>query len=622
MRKLFLIPILGALGAVAQVQHSNWYFGYGAGLSFSSGTAASLEGNPFETDEGAASISDADGDLLFFTNGEALYDRTLALMPNGDDLAGHYSAAQSALIVPAVDDPGRYYVFTVPSQVASWEGLYSGLTYSVVDMDLNGGLGDVTLKNIELQAEVTEHLTATRHANGRDVWVVVHGWESDNFYSYLVTCTGIEGPVVSQAGEAIEQDIWGQYVPAIGCMDISPQGDRLAMTWSAFGSEDGRAHLEVLAFDPATGMVGEGFAVDHGGTPALNARGYGVSFSPNGSRLYWSDSGLAGGIGYASIFQYDLLAADPAATEFLAASGIGAFGTLQVGPDGQLYCASLDGAMHVSRITAPDELGAACGFDGPGVSIAPHLATWGLANDWDVPTVEVPIDLGLSDTLVCAGQPFLVEVDPGLPFEEPTYLWNTGATTSSIAIDEDGLYSVEVFLSCDRVLRDSMRVTFSNIEAALGEDRLVCEGDSVTLTVPDPSATFFWSTGSTDPSIVVGSSDLYWLEVLDGHGCMVRDEVELEFFDCTCPVFVPNTFTPNGDQVNDAFGVRSACPFEQYRLVVFDRWGAELYSSTEPDGLWAGDVPIGVYTWTLEYAWPDEAGLRQAKKQGHVTVLR
>ncbi len=613
--------VSGALHA--QLQHSNWYFGFGASLGFAGG-AANTGGGPLSTDEGCASISDATGQLLFFTNGEQVWDRELNVMPNGTGLAGHFSAAQSAVIVPFVGDPDRYYLFTAPSQVASWAGVYNGLTYSVVDMTENGGLGDVTIANVELQGSTTEHLTAVRHANGRDAWVVAKGWNNNTYYAYLITCTGVEGPVVSQAGEAIAQDVWAQFIPAIGCMDISPLGDRLAITWSAFATEDGRAHLEVLEFDNATGVVSDGWSADRGGSGGNTLRGYGVQFAPDGQLLYWSTNGLAAGIGITTIEQFDLAAADPAAAPYVVATANGAFGTLQTGPDGMIYCATLDGAQHVSRITQPNALGAACAFDATGISTAPALVTWGLANDWDTfpPAIEHAELILPTDTLVCAGEPFELDVTVVDPAGTPTYAWNTGATTPVVTVEDDGWYRVEVTLSCDVVLRDSLEVHFSSMQAALGADRLVCQGDSLQLFAPESATDLVWSTGETASTITVRATDTYWLEASDAIGCTVRDEVLITFYDCTCPLFVPNAFTPNEDSFNDTFAVVSECPFSAFTLRVHDRWGHELFTAEQPTAQWVGDVPIGTYVWTLEYQWPIAESTGRAVQRGHVTVVR
>lgn len=164
-----------ALLAQAQLEHRHWHFGFGAGLDMGTATPTALSNGALSTDEGVASIADANGQLLFYANGERIWDRSHAVMPNGGSLQGHYSS-QSVLIVPFPEDAQRYYVFTTPAMAGTYGGP-DNLAYSVVDMTARDGLGDVMVLNQPLAGPVVEKLTATRHANGREVWVLAHGWE-------------------------------------------------------------------------------------------------------------------------------------------------------------------------------------------------------------------------------------------------------------------------------------------------------------------------------------------------------------------------------------------------------------------------------------------------------------
>lgn len=97
----------------------------------------------------------------------------------------------------------------------------SRVRYSLVNMNLDGGLGDITTtKNILLLTPVAEKLCATRHANGHDIWVTVHQWNTNAFYSYLISGSGISSvPVISTVG-AIHTG-GANNVNAVGCMKFS-----------------------------------------------------------------------------------------------------------------------------------------------------------------------------------------------------------------------------------------------------------------------------------------------------------------------------------------------------------------------------------------------------------------
>ena len=170
------------LNGYSQNEANIWYFGQFAGLDFSNGIPVALSNGAMNQAEGCATISDSDGNLLFYTDGVSIWNQNHVIMPNGTGLMGGTSASQSAIIVPKPNDPNIYYVFTVPAEIGTL-----GLRYSEVDMTLDGGLGNVTtIENVFLISPTEEKVTAVRHSNNTDIWVVTHLWDSDNFYAYLV----------------------------------------------------------------------------------------------------------------------------------------------------------------------------------------------------------------------------------------------------------------------------------------------------------------------------------------------------------------------------------------------------------------------------------------------------
>src|SRR5215471_4187140 len=164
-----LLLLLSTQFLHAQNEANIWYFGNFLGLDFNSGSPVPLNNGALSTIEGVATISDHNGNLLFYTDGIKVWNRNNIQMPNGNGLLGNPSTTQSAVIVPKIGDTTRYFVFTA-DQVAGPNGLH----YSVVNMTLDNGNGDVETKNIPLTTNITEKITAVRHCNNRDVWVIVH----------------------------------------------------------------------------------------------------------------------------------------------------------------------------------------------------------------------------------------------------------------------------------------------------------------------------------------------------------------------------------------------------------------------------------------------------------------
>ncbi|MGE5944116.1 MAG: hypothetical protein ACM31G_07235, partial [Flavobacteriales bacterium] len=165
---LIFILLLSPWFFYAQKEANIWYFGHNAGLDFNSGSPAVITDGKLVTEEGCATISNKDGQLLFYTDGMTVWNRNHNIMINGTGLKGHFSSTNSAIIVPKPDFPDIYYIFTVDSEAGA-----NGLQFSEVDMSLDGGMGGVTSsKNNFLFARTTEQVTAIKSPLSNSYWVV------------------------------------------------------------------------------------------------------------------------------------------------------------------------------------------------------------------------------------------------------------------------------------------------------------------------------------------------------------------------------------------------------------------------------------------------------------------
>jgi WD40 repeat protein len=353
---------LSSLAALAQGETANWYFGKNAGISFKGDSAVALTNGRLTTEEGSATISDKAGNLLFYTNGITVWNRNHRVMPNGNGLMGRNSSTQSALIIPKPGNDSIYYIFTTDIQAQS-----NGMRYSIVYMTKDGGNGDLTSKNIFMISPATEKLTAVRHANNRDWWVVGHRWNSNAYMAYLVSEDGVATePVMSRVGTIHG----GNNRKAIGYLVPSPDGTRLAAAlW------DDKSNFEVLRFNRSTGEI----------TDPVLLKGfeeaYGVCFSPDGTKLYGTANGAGGG--KAQVVQFDLKAGDAAAilksAVVVGTSGSPRVGALQLAPDGKIYIARRDN-YHLAIINNPNAAGKACGFKDEGFKLAGRKSDLGLPN--------------------------------------------------------------------------------------------------------------------------------------------------------------------------------------------------------------------------------------------------
>jgi len=364
--RLFFVLLAGlafalmARPALAQRTTDKWYFGRQAGLDFSSGTPTPLLDGAMTTYEGCATATTKRGELLFYTDGQTVWNRQHQPMPGGRRLMGSGSSTQSALIVP---DPGSgniFYIFTVAPQ-----GAPDGLRYSVVDMTRADGLGDVPRANLLLVTPVAEKLAAVRHPNGRDVWVVAHRWNSSAFVAYLVTAEGVAAkPIMSNVGSPNA----GPGRNAIGALKFSPDGTKLA---AAIWRDTNK--FEVYDFDRATGKVSN--ARSFGPYPEA----YGVEFSPDGGKLYGTCNGNSTiktptASPETQVWQFDL---KTKATVVVGRSSNHKIGALQRGPDGRIYVAREDNSF-LGVIESPNTAGVACRYVDDGLKLGGRRSKLGL----------------------------------------------------------------------------------------------------------------------------------------------------------------------------------------------------------------------------------------------------
>jgi hypothetical protein len=267
-------------------------------------------------------------------------------MPDGSGLKGDNSSAQSALIVPMPCDPSHYYLFTADQ--LGYTAPNSGIHYSIVDMRQDSGMGDVVVKNIQILEKASEHLTAVMHQNGHDYWVITHSNGGRTFYAFLVDAKGISTmPVESVVGTSHGEP---EINLMIGYLKGSPDGTRIALAGVI------PPLVELYDFDPATGRVSNPLTLI--GPDDTYHSPYGISFSPDGSRLY---------VGSRNLTQWSL---DAGGVSAIKASGTIVsdttiftdqdYAAIQIGPDGRIYFLQTP-QDYIGIITNPDAPGRACG---------------------------------------------------------------------------------------------------------------------------------------------------------------------------------------------------------------------------------------------------------------------
>lgn len=354
LRTVFLLLFLSASGrSFAQGEMDNWFFGIQAGLNFSSGTPQVIAGSAINSIEACASISDSDGNLLFYAQANKVFNRNHQVMLNGDlrSFSTNYSnnATQGAGIVPMPGSGDKYYVFSM----RYIDEMY-GLDYAIVDMTGDSNRGEVIGKGNCLRGGITEKLTFVQQTDSANVWVIVHDFDSDEYAVFLISESGISEATMYATGIT--------HAERYGYLQPSPDGSMLAAAVRLGYYSDGI--IEVSRFDPLEGNISGSFKLEIPNSP------YGVCFSPDNSKLYVT-SGSPN-----HLYQFDLSQREPdliqdsrvqiTTSPFIDYPGSAA--ALQLAANGKIYLARYE-TIWLAAINQPNLAGTDCAYVEDAVSL-------------------------------------------------------------------------------------------------------------------------------------------------------------------------------------------------------------------------------------------------------------
>ncbi len=247
--------------------------------------------------------------------------------------------------------------------------------------------------------------------------------------------------------------------------------------------------------------------------------------------------------------------------------------------------------------------------------------------------IDAPDDFTLGpDTTLCPGESIVLAA----PVTSFDIQWQDGSTQSSIVADKAITYSLQLSNECG-TQSDSLSVSIDNRTLAVDLDPTIswCEGDIITLDATQSfSVTYHWSSGETTPVVQIASPGIYTIdiaapcsdlsqtvEVIPGTDCFVA-EIHSD-------IYIPNVFSPNGDNINDVFTVSYGADLDVTGMEgsIFDRWGNLVYSSKENpfawDGLFAGEVlKPGVFAYTLKITFLNQSVDKTVFLYGDITLIR
>jgi PKD repeat protein len=526
LKYLLALICLISSDCFSQKEANNWYFGLNAAIGFTNGVPVSLPNSAMSTPEGCASVSDKTGALLFYTNGQEVWNKNHQTMANGSNIIGSPSSTQSSLIVKKPGSNTVYYLFT------TW-GAYK-FAYSIIDMSKAVGMGSVTVKNVILLDTVSEKLCGTMHCNGYDVWVIAHPLNSDAFYSFLLDSSGVnQTPVISQIGNIHNSHPQGN-------MKISPNGKKLALVRLGLQSNN----VELFDFNKSSGQVSNAVAF------TVNYNAYGCEFSPDGTKLYIEEGSF--------IKQWDLCSGTQSA---IIASGqiIGTdtfLRAMQLAPDGKIYIANGHSSAatnkYVSAIANPNAAGINCGYVPKVVNLSIGQCGIGLPNFMGSMFRE-KVKINSNTSLACGSASFSYsppEYCPAASYSVNSVLWDFGdslasapSKTSTLAnpthvYQANGTYTVILvaYYPCyTDTVKQIVNITTLPSLSVSGKTN-ICKGESTKLSFNGATTYTFNGASVPQSSTVVqpATTTVYTLIGMD-NGCRSVKTLSITILACTGP---------------------------------------------------------------------------------------
>jgi gliding motility-associated-like protein len=450
MKKLVALVLLFFMFNVySQKQANIWYFGENAGIDFSTNPPTALTDGELNTNEGCSSFSDAEGNLLFYSDGTEVFNKNHNLMTYSDgspanNLEGNPSSTQSGMIIPKPGSTSIYYLFTVGTDFVGKAGNPNpGFNYYTIDFSTNP-LGEITdgpvnlainpNNNEDLSNAWSEKVAAVKGAGCNEVWVL--SFVQNTFYSYKVDPSGVDvAGVVTSAVDFTASD-------KRGYLQVSPNGEKIAFAdYEAYTDRSGNlivnGSLVLFDFDITSGKVNLNpqtlISRFSGESP------YGVAFSQQSTKLYTSSYD-----GNFKVFQFDLENPDIPSSKKEIVNKNGFRGALQLGLDSKIY-ASIPNSGFLDVIENPSANAADVIYTQNGIDLQGKFTKQGLPPF--ISSLLLPIEIvdaddnsviNNQDLEFCDGQSKTIESEPVVG-TNVTYEWtfDDGTTASVINRGED-----------------------------------------------------------------------------------------------------------------------------------------------------------------------------------------
>jgi len=512
-----------------QDQRANiWFFGNHAGLDFNTPkipttpTPIPIQNGVMNAPAGTSTISDRNGQVVFFTDGQSVWNRQEQLL--SADIGGDPQSAQAALIIPVPDDETLYYIFT--TKAVYGDGSFE-LRYTLFDLKLNngtGGLVDPDGNPATTSPSTVLFVKSTERITGNANWLIAHEYGNNSFRAYKISSQGIGNPVISSIGS---DHNYATAANGQGYMKLGAK-NRLAVALSTPGVSN---VVEVFDFADSSGTV-----TNFRTANLNNANGqvYGVELSPGGNKLYASLQGS--GTSQIVEFAFDSLGIPYLKKPPIAPVGQ-KLGAIQLAPNGQVYVAA-EGDSKLGVINVNEDTTAVSTFEpSKQVLLGGTNSRLGLPNF--IQHLSNPAQgPGITVSGQCVQDSVSFAGTPTDPIDVMDWTLVQGGTVLKSVNNQQGFkylfaapgqYEIRLHLTNRCNLDTLLKQQFEIFGAPPDPTTSVtlCKGPVALDANPNdlPDLTYAWSTGAVTETITVNKKGQYKVTVTNKAGCTTDGEI-------------------------------------------------------------------------------------------------
>jgi gliding motility-associated-like protein len=558
--KVSVVLLIGSLALTfvsktvyAQGENDNWCFNCSAphkGIHFN-GANATLYNTNVCGEAVTACISDEAGNLLFSVGGGFVWNANNQMMPNGDSIYGngiasnpdfYFSCGSSfpnretnIAILKSPVNHNQYYIIHTDRNCNVLNQAY----YTVVDMTLQSGLGDVLpfQKNKLITGNISGGmLTVAKAATCDAYWIVLHKKDNSEYWVYKLDETGLSNQPVISSG------IWNAGY-AYGISMMNNTDDRIVNLINPLNNgqnPNATDFLETASFDNATGTLNNFMIID-----SLPGTDNYATFSPDDSKLYVTAPAHFDDHNY-NLYQYNLSLlpnAQAVKSSRYTLDSNHAYRIHRLTPDNRIFIPCNDSLNYFDVINTPNGLGVMCNLVANAFSF-PYGSVYN-------PSFPYIIDLGRTmkvlpplDTIVHKKYDTTFCVTKNLVFTADSLyakvVWDNGSTQRDRTFNQAGTYWLYGRMNC-AVYVDSIHLDVIDLNFSLGNDTFICEGESLLLDISMlGNVTYKWQDGSEGSQYLINHNGTFSVTVTK-QGCSNSDTVIVNVIPTHANIVEPDT---------------------------------------------------------------------------------